>query len=546
MGNQKEAGIPFKIRKGISIGEPDAESDQKYLASCFVDTGDYDTLINLESAQRIIVGRTGSGKSALISHLKKNEEHVIEIQPEDLSLNFISNSDIIQTLEKAGVKLDIFYTLLWKHVLAVELLKSKFDLVTEAKTQSWITQLLQGFKKKDQTKERALAYIRDWGDKFWHETEYRIVEVTQKLENDITAQMGAELKAFRSGVNASQKSSEEVKSEFVYKAQKIVNSIQVKALSDVIKLLAEDFFADQQEKHYIVIDKLDENWVDSDIRYRLIRALIETIKNFKAISSVKIIIALRQDLIQKVFDNTRDGSFQEEKYKSLFLMLRWDKSNLINLLNTRVAQLVREQYTIRPIPIERLFPQRINKTDFYTYLFSRTLYRPRDVIAFVNLCLAKAEGKAGITSQNIKDAEVIYSAERIDALSYEWIDHYPNLNAYFSIIEKLPSQLKLSQISNERIDNFALKYAMDGKDDKDPIIRAAYAYLSNNMSLHAFIIILSKAFFNVGVFGIKIDSFTGTSWSYLSDREPTDGQIKPSSTVHIHPMFWARLGITEI
>lgn len=282
MGNKQNSGVNFRIRKGISIGEPDAESDGKYLSECFIDTGDYETLVDLESSQRIIVGRTGVGKSALIYHLKRTEENVIEIQPENLSLNYISNSDFIRTLEKAGVKLDIFYTLLWKHVLAVELLKSKFDLITEEKTKSWIGGVLLVLKRKDQTKERALSYLREWGDKFWQETEYRIVEVTEKLEKDVKAKMGAGYDALKLEGSFNHQNSREVKSEYVHKAQNIINGIQIKALSDVMKLLAEDIFDDAQERRYIVIDKLDENWIDSDIRYRLIRSLIETIKSFNS------------------------------------------------------------------------------------------------------------------------------------------------------------------------------------------------------------------------------------------------------------------------
>jgi hypothetical protein len=543
MVTKKNTGVPFRIRKGISIGEADAESDQKYLDTCFID-GDYETLIDLACSQRIIVGRTGSGKSALIYHLKMTEEHVIEIQPENLSLNFISNSDIINILESAGVKLDIFYTLLWKHVFTVELLKSKFNLLTEEKTKTWLDTFLLTFRKKDQTKERALSYIKEWGDKFWEETEYRIVEITQKLENDIKTQMGSEFEGLKLNIGANQKKTEEVKSEFVHKAQKIVNAIQVKQLSDVMKLLAEDIFVNAQERRYIVIDKLDENWVDSDIRYRLIRSLIETIKSFKSIQSVKIIIALRQDLVQSVFDNTRDSGFQEEKFKSLFLELRWFKPRLTDLLNKRIEQCICEEYTTRSITANELFPEKVDKIYFHDYLFNRTLYRPRDAIAFVNLCLLKAEGKSGITAGNVKEAETEYSAGRIDALNYEWLDHYPKLNIYFSIIEKLPSQFKLSHISNDRIEDFALKYAVEGEHDKDPIIRAAYEYI-NNQNSHAFLINLTKAFFHIGVFGVKPDSFTKVLWSYIDDRAPTDGQIKPSTIIQIHPIVWARLGIVE-
>ncbi len=369
---ENSAGISYRIRKGASVGEPDAESDSHFLSSCFMNTGDYETLVNCDDPHRIIVGRTGTGKSALIYKISQSEENVISIPPEALSLNYLSNSDVIPILENAGVKLDIFYTLLWRHVFAVELLKKKFKLTTEDNTKTWINGFLSMLRGKDKTKERALTYLKDWGDKFWQETEYRIKEVTHKLEDDIQSSIGVDIEGLRALLGGESKSSLEQKTEVVHKTQKIINNIQIKELSDVLRFLSEEVFTDPQQKYYILIDKLDENWVDDSLRYKLIRALIETVKAFRCISNVKIIIALRLDLIQSVFDKTRDSGFQEEKYQSLFLHLRWDKSQLTSLLDKRVSLLVSEQYTSRPIRLRELFPERVGKTEFLDYLFTRT------------------------------------------------------------------------------------------------------------------------------------------------------------------------------
>jgi len=496
-----------------------------------------------QSPQRIIVGRTGAGKSALIFQLKNTEDHVIEISPENLSLNFISNSDIISLLERSGVKLDIFYTLLWKHVFAVELLRAKFNLSTEEKTKSWLNNIFQSLQKRDQTKERALAYIRDWGDKFWQETEYRIKEVTQKLESDIRSQLGADLEGLRAGVSGGQKISDETKTEVVHRAQRVINSIQMKALSDVLALLAEEIFDDPQQTYYIVIDKLDENWVDSDLRYRLIRALIETIKSFRVIPAVKIIIALRLDLIQTVFEKTRDPGFQEEKYHALMLNVKWDKNSLEKLLDKRITRLVREQYTNQSIGLRALFPKKINNGDLIDYFFSMTFYRPRDAIAFVNECLKKSEGRDGITVQCVRESEIEYSAARMDALYFEWIVRYPRLREYIGFLERMPVKFKLSSFTKEKIDDFALKVCFDGENDSDPIIRAGYAYLNGGSSPHLFTIELVKAFFTVGIIGIKPDGFTAEMWQTDGARCPSDGQIKPASSISIHPIAWSRLGV---
>lgn len=105
----KKAGKPnIVFRRTWKIGAPDAESDQKFLDSCFVDTGALEELTDCEEPRRIVVGRTGIGKTALLKQVEKVEENVIILDPEVLSLNHIANSNVIKFLEEIEVHLDLF------------------------------------------------------------------------------------------------------------------------------------------------------------------------------------------------------------------------------------------------------------------------------------------------------------------------------------------------------------------------------------------------------------------------------------------------------
>ncbi|WP_271009434.1 P-loop ATPase, Sll1717 family [Paucibacter sp. B51] len=539
----KPASLQFRFRKGASIGEPDAESDDRFISSCFVDTGDYEVLADCSTSQRIIVGRTGAGKSALMRHIKASQEHVIEIQPENLSLNFISNSDILQTLAKSGVKLDLFYSLLWKHVFTVELLRNKFNLSSEERTRNWISNFLPSLRKTDQAKERALNYLKNWGDRFWEETEYRIKEVTNKLECEVKSQIGADIKYLNTGISAHEKGAQEIRADVIHRAQRVINGIQIKELSDVIQLLADEIFNDPQAKQYILIDRLDENWVDDELRYRLIRSLIDTIKHLRVLSNVKIIVALRVDLLESVFEKTRDSGFQEEKYRALFLRLAWSKEHLGQLLDRRVAQLCREQYTSNGLKLADIFPEMIGGMPILDHILQRTLYRPRDAIAFVNECLRRSEGKGVVSVQTVREAEREYSAQRLDSLCYEWFNHFPGLKKYLGLLERLPHKFKLSAISKEAVEEFSLRHCIDTEHPTDPVIDAGRTFINSpGASAHAFVVVLTKVLFTVGAIGIKSDGFSSEAWNFSSERPPSDGQIKPSSTAFVHPMLWGSLG----
>ena len=114
----------IKIKKGFKVGELEAEADQKYLNYAFIDNGTLALLIDTNEHSSIIVGRTGAGKSALIYKISQTVENPITIDPNNISIKFLENSNIIQFLNELGIKLDLFYRLLWRHILVLELIKN--------------------------------------------------------------------------------------------------------------------------------------------------------------------------------------------------------------------------------------------------------------------------------------------------------------------------------------------------------------------------------------------------------------------------------------
>jgi hypothetical protein len=98
----------FIFRNNQNVGAAQAELDSHYLTESFIDTGDLAILTNCEDPRRVIAGRTGAGKSALIAKILEQEENVILIRPEALALTYISNSGVIGFFSEIGVKMDRF------------------------------------------------------------------------------------------------------------------------------------------------------------------------------------------------------------------------------------------------------------------------------------------------------------------------------------------------------------------------------------------------------------------------------------------------------
>lgn len=466
----------FVFKKHMTIGEVDAENDKKFLTDCFVDIGDYDVLKDTESSYSIVVGRTGVGKSALLEQIDENSDRVIRIEPEELALKHISNSTILNFFEDLGVKLDIFYNLLWQHTFVVELIKYKYAIDSvDAKTSfiDTITSLISGDKKKQQ----ALKYIEEWGDKFWLDTETRIKEFTDKLEASLKSSVDSKIPGLKFNSEGKALLTEEQKLEVMHYGKKVVSSVQIEKLSKIVDLLAEDIFTDPQKKTYILIDRLDENWVDDDLRYKLIRALIETIKKFRKIESVKILVTLRTDLLNRVLDKTRDSGFQKEKYNSLFLQVLWNKDQLKSLLDKRINHLLKHKYTNSVVNFDDIFPSKIDKVSSAEYIFDRTLLRPRDAIMFVNTCLAVAQGKTEITSSIIKSAEKTYSSDRIESLKYEWFVEHPLLEKYIDLLHHRSYSFKVGSISDDDIEKLILELTEYPVENSDIAVRSAHDYM---------------------------------------------------------------------
>ncbi|GGP24833.1 P-loop ATPase, Sll1717 family [Silvimonas amylolytica] len=530
-----DSGIPFRFTRHARIGEAGAEQDDEFLFNNFEDVGDYEELQSLRSVKRIVLGRTGSGKTALLRYLLHREDHVIPLEPEQLSLDYIANNHVIRFFEDLGVKLDLFYGLLWKHVLVVELLKHKFSLNTEEKTQSWVSSISENLRKKDQGKLRAFQYIKDWGDKFWIETESRVKELTTKLSGELEAKGGVPV--FSAGASAQM--SEEKKIEYVERGQRIVSEIQIKELDDVIKFLDEDVFTDPQKPYYITIDKLDEDWVDESIRYKLIRSLIETVKKFQRIKNVKIIMALRFDLYEKVIKETTDAGFQSEKYDALLLSLRWNSKQIVSLLDKRVGSLVKEQYTARPVSLIDLFPERVGNVKFVEYLMARTALRPRDAIVFVNDCIQLSEDTNRVTAGTVTEAEKKYSTGRRRALLDEWKNLYPSLATCLPLIEGRDIEFKLSSIDKEKIELFALEIT----ENDDNSGKAASDYYAGKVTdYHIITANIFRMFFDIGLVGFKLEGRGQTIWP-SSDVTPDVSFIKTNTKAVVHPMFYQAFNI---
>lgn len=535
----------FKFRKHETIGAEGAEDDSDFLFDCFVDTGDLAALSDTRLNPRIIVGRTGVGKTALLLLLQQKEEHVAVLEPSQLALQYISNSTVIKKLEELGVDLDLFYRLLWRHIFAVELIRLKYRIKNE-KDQERFLEKIRNLFFGNRHKKAAMDYLVEWGKQFWEDTEIRVHEVTNKLVEDVKGALGAKSSVFEAKSEGSVELSKEDKLEIIHRAQEVVNSIQIKKLSEVIDTLADDIFNDPQQRFYVLIDKLDEKWVDERLRYRLIRALMETVRDLRKIKTAKIVIALRKDLIDRVFRETRDSGFQEEKYEPFLLKLRWSEEELIRVLDSRINCLVKRQYTKEPVFWTDVFPKKIGRTETKDFVLERTLWRPRDIIQFANVCIEKAIDRPEITASMVKEAEAIYSVQRFRSIADEWIVEYPAILEAAQILKGQKPSFRTGEISQDDVLRIieTVQSASD-KRGRGKVYKLVGDVYSGGIETNEFITSLFMIFYSVGLIGIRISTGSKTVWSFRDDIVIRENDITNESSIRICPAFFRVLGVKD-
>ena len=536
----KKGSTRFRFKSGYyNIGAIQAELDHEYLRNCFIETGDIEAALDVHSPCSLVAGRTGVGKTALLWHIKENQENVIEVEPENLSFDYIASSNILQFFDEAGLNLDVLFRVLWRHVLVVELLRYKFDIENESGMDKFKA-VLPSITKKDRSKEKAIDYLKTWGDSFWKETEYRIQEVVSTIERELEGSIGGSLSGTSLSAKGAKSLTDSQREEVVTRGKEAVAKVQLKELGDVLQVLNEDIFTDKKRNYYILLDRLDENWAEENIRYRLIRALIEELRTFRKIENLKILIAIRTDLLETVFERTRDPGFQEEKFRDLIMPINWTGEQLYELVRERINYLLRHKYTTQEVEFEELFPGKVGKSKAFDYILNRTLYRPRDIISYVNTILQNSVGKSSITVDAVKKAEEEYSEDRFRSLIYEWGTEHPYLDEISFILENRPQSFKVGSITKDDIDTAAVNILSNYEGESYLLAKAAQDYCDDKLSGNKFRDQIVDCLYHVGMVGIKKGPTHSVKWSYEDRAIIGKVNFKQESKIFVHPMLWRK------
>lgn len=451
---------PKRVGSGFNLGGQQAEADP-LLSEAFFETSQYAALSSREDPRCFVIGRTGSGKSALLNRIVESfPEHVIRISPEDLALPYVADLQAVRLLNDQGVHLDPLFIALWKHVLLIEVIRHRYKVDSSDAKQNFLSQLKDKIKR-DTSKLEALKYLDDFQGRFWCEADERVREIADRFESQVKGAVKAGVaSSVAASATAQQSVAGETRSEWVARYQRIVNETQLPRLNQMVKVLDEDILNSVQNYVFVVIDDLDQDWVDDSVSNSLIRCLFRAVLDLKKVEHLKILVALRTNIFAALDYGQRTGG-QEEKFRALAMRVGWSEPELRVMLDERVRAAA-ARLDMQDLTLKTLLPAK-NKTrgDAFNFMVRRTLLRPRDLIAYANECLEGGVGRPRITWDDLHDAETQYSHNRLLALRDEWKPTYPDVYEVFSCFSSV-AKLMDRKLLTEKLDDVAL-LAIDPK-----------------------------------------------------------------------------------
>ena len=159
---------------------------------------------------------------------------------------------------------------------------------------------------------------------------------------------------------------------------------------------------------------------------------------------------------------------------------------------------------------------------------------------FFNECIMQADDRAKMNKTHVLTAEGVYSELRIKALADEWSADYPTLSDAIEILKRFDKSFRLNELDKSEIENRFIEYLLR----THPLPHKDYIYnlIYEKMDFVDVMPELIRIFYQVGILGIKTESFFRTYWSFQGDKISAHN-ISEENQIYIQPAFFRVLGV---
>lgn len=461
----------------IKWGDDSAEKDP-CLLNYFVASDSFRRLH--EKSKSIVIGRKGSGKSALRKKLeetfsKEDNTYVINISPKYSSIKIVLNDkDIISNFGE-----EIFFQHTWLRQIL-------FDCLCKI-----------GDSAKGTYAQDSLEFAR------------KVSLDMNRTSKDLVENIS------------------EILSRVKVKAGKLgdLGLKLEKELREVADVEASEFhlkaLAKSGARFVILVDDLDLGWDNSNTANNLLLGLLSATNYLSSLASSNIYccVFLREDVYSILMRLTQHS----DKYRDIE-RIRWTKNDLIKVINERINfNRVQNGEKVHSNPFHTVFPLTVGASNTDNWLVERTLSRPRELIQLARY-YSESVDQEKPDAEKLKESEVSYSSWKLDDLCTEYSNQYSGLIDVFSYWKTKFFRRKY-HLTKEEIEHMFLQIIYEV-----PLDTMWFSNIVKASDLGKFLRVL----YDIGFIGDFILGGEGGSRAFYSYDEPHEPVF---NEVQIHPCF---------
>lgn len=468
----------------INWGDDSAERDPSLL-DYFVASDAFQRL-RLKS-KSIVVGRKGSGKSALRKKLEQtfqlqDDTYVVNLSPNFNSIrNILNDRDIAENFCQ-----EIFFQHTWLRQILLDCLCKV------------------GHNARGKYAANSLDFARGVSVQL-NRTSKDLVENVADILGRLKGKAGS-------------------LGEFGLTLERELRNVaEVDSLEHHLRNIA-----NSGAKFVILVDDLDLGWNNSTVANNLLLGLLAAINHLSDLSeNLYVCVFLREDVYSILITQTQHS----DKYRNIE-RIRWGKDDLLRILNERINfNRQRSNLARSDSPFNTVFPTTVGTSNTDNWLLERTLGRPRELIQLARYYTEGVEGDDP-SDEALKSSEQGYSSWKLDDLCTEYSNQYPGLISIFSYWKTKFFRHKY-HLKRAEIEEMLLCIATDVALNEE-----WFNSVVGTTDIDAFL----KVLYEIGFIGDYVQGGEGgskTFYSYLDRHEPRFEEVQ------IHPCFRRAVNTVE-
>lgn len=466
------------------FGNNTAEGDTKLLEKAFFPTPEFHSIVSSPSSL-VVVGRRGSGKSAIFQELQRRYSSdgsslLIPLKPEQYDIYGIRS--FLKLFGQNRAHLQAVAKLAWQYAILNQIL----------------SELYKHYKASNIAIYSKLAmYKNEW----------------QIHGDSIVQRLYQSTKKFR-----------DVESD----PEGYIAEYANYTMNNQLLELVEEAIDSMDVNIQVLVDNLDEGYEPDDMGVSLMIGLLHALDKLNSkLNGFYATIMLRDNIFRSIQIHDQDYT---RNIEGNVIRVHWDDELLFAMICERIRN-------IRQLEIENnvktwntITSEKLNGMKGFRKCLRITLYRPRDIIALLNTAYYQAsrDERTRIGDSDVQYAAVNISDVRLQDTIKEYIRIMPGIDKWLRLFENQYSKLTHAEI-------ILILEGID-KCDLDPDENMHHNLLSFPND-HI------RTLYSIGYIGI-FNSNSGT-YMFCHDGKRPKLSITDESIYLIHPCYWIAQDIKE-